>query len=132
MNISVSYEIQMSTLLLLLCTVIEPPSHFQDNLILQLNCDISNSFRSLTVSTNNSGDNTILWNDAGSQLQIMNIYPNGMGFGHRTEISTLRKMTEMLLNGVPQWHKTELMIMRAFYESTRTDGQPMYEISHFI
>ena len=132
MNISVSYEVQMKALLILSCTVTESPSHFEDNLILQLTCDISSSFRSLTVFTNTSSNETLLWKDAGSQLQIMNIYPYGIGFGHRTEISTLRKMKEMLLNGVPQWYKTELMMLRALYESTRADGQPMYDISHFI
>ena len=65
-----------------------------------------------------AGEDILLFNPDGVHFQIGNVYDGGMGFGHRVEFSALRKMKQMLQNGVPQWTETELMVIKELYERT--------------
>ena len=68
-----------------------------------------------------AGEDILMFNPQGVHFQIYKVYDGGLGFGHRIELSALRKMKQMLQNGVPQWTETELMVIKELYEWTNRE-----------
>ena len=64
-----------------------------------------------------AGEDMLLFGTEGIQLQIINVFDGQSGFGHRTELSALRKMMEILQSESPKWSRTELMVIKQLCES---------------
>ena len=73
-----------------------------------------------------NGEDILLFDYEGVKLQVMNVYDVGMGFGHRTELSALRKLIQMLQNETPKWSSTELVVITEFCELVTKDSLSEY------
>ena len=87
----------------------------------QLHSNLSRYFEVSKFSTV-LGEDMLFFDVDGLELQIINVYDVGLGFGRRIEISALRKSMEVLQGDSPKWSDLELVAMSEFSESIGTDN----------